>query len=142
MAHRSRASKPKIIHTDKLFGGRETAMDVHRKLAWNGAHCYVCGSGETVVRISYGQSPFDLMAHEPGIASQLIMASEDQQLPVWQSKYGPMVWFWAECVCSQCRTYAEREAAKLPSYILVEMDNGPGQDKVIVQVPRASMVAS
>jgi hypothetical protein len=129
--------RPKVIHTTKLFGGRETAEEVHRKHAWAGGRCYMCGDRVTAIKLSYAMSPVDLVAREPRITAMLLEQSEDGQLPVWLSKYGPMVWFWTEYACSTHQRYVEREAAKLPSYVLVEIDRGPGRDKTIVQVPQA-----
>lgn len=132
MASRSGA---KLIHRTKLFGGRETAEEVHRKYAWTGAKCYLCRDKNVVIQLSYAMSPIDLVTREPAIAAQLVGTSDNDMLPVWRSKYGPMVWFWVEHACATHQQYAEREAAKLPSYILVEIDRGPGKDKVVSQVP-------
>lgn len=125
--------RPRIIHRDKLFGGRETAMEVHRRLAWNDAPCYVCGSRETVIELQYSMSPRDLMVREPAIAA-VRMADNEGRLPIWRSKYGALVRFAVEHACSKCRKQVEIDAARLPSHILVEIDRGPGEDKPQVQV--------
>lgn len=122
------------IHRKKLFGGRETAQDVHRKHAWPNARCYMCGSGDVVIRLSYYQSPFDLIRHEPRIAAEL-MEGNDGQLPIWRSTQGPLVMFWVEYACRHDQQYVERQAAKLPDYIRVDIDRGVGEDKAVVQVP-------
>lgn len=140
MAHVSRASKrPEIIHRKKLFGGRETAQDVHRKLAWAGGRCYLCCGVDIVAKFEYFQSPKDLMKYEPGIASDIVSRSDNGQLPVWQSKYGPLVRFWSEYACRTHLKYVEIQAARLPSRIHVEIDRGVGEDKIIVQVPLGSV---
>lgn len=137
MAHRSRASSPApTIHRKKLFGGRETAQEVHRKIAWHGGTCYRCGSTAVVVQLSYSQSPLDLSLHEPNLTAQLIAASEDGQLPVWRSTYGPMVIYWVEYACAHHQKETEIDAARLPSYVLVQIDRGVGEDKVVSAVPR------
>lgn len=142
MAHVSRASsvfqasKPAKPHKvrKKLFGGRETAQEVHRKVAWAGGKCYVCGSRDITARFAYHMAPKELIFREPNIASHLIEGN-DGQLPIWHSQYGPLVNYWVEYSCRNDQRYVEREAAKLPSYILVEIDRGVGEDKAVVQVP-------
>ena len=39
-------AKAKAIarHRKKLFGGRETAEEVHRRIAWGKRHCTTCGT--------------------------------------------------------------------------------------------------
>lgn len=143
MGQRSRLAKTednntaKIIHRTKLFGGRETAQEVHRKHAWAGGQCYRCGDRDVRIQLNYHQSPIDLVANEPKIAAQLLAFSDNDQLPVWKSKYGPMVLYWVEYACSTHQRDSEIEAARLPSYILVEIDRGVGAEKIIGQVPRS-----
>lgn len=126
-----------IIHRSKLFGGRQTAQEVHREHAWTGGRCCVCNTGNIVIQLSYFQSPLDLVKHEPRIAAMLVETSDNGQLPTWKSKYGAMVPYWTEHACSACQGQVERAAAHLPSYILVEIDRGVGADKAVSSVPRS-----
>lgn len=129
--------KPEIRHRTKLFGGRESAQDVHRKHAWAGGRCYRCNDGNVVIQLSYHQAPLDLVRHEPKITAQLIELSDNGQLPIWTSRYGPMVLYWVEYACPTHQKEVERDAARLPSYVMVEIDRGVGADKTVVSVPRS-----
>lgn len=133
MFQASQPAKPHKIRK-KLFGGRETAQEVHRRVAWAGGKCYVCGSRDLAIKLSYAMEPFLLATKEPNIAAQLMLLN-DGQLPIWRSKYGPLVIYWTEYACKGDQRYVEREAAKLPDYIKVEIDRGVGEDKAVVQVP-------
>lgn len=143
MGHQSRiraarkAAKPEIIHREKLFGGRETAMDVHRQLAWHGGRCNGCGSGQTVIQIATHMLTKEIIDKHPSIAARIMMAAEDGQIPSWKSKYGPMTMVGVAYACAACRQSLESAAAKGPSYVLVEIDRGPGEDKIVSQVPIA-----
>lgn len=130
-------AKAPVIHRSKLFSGKQTANEVHREHAWAGGRCCVCNTGDIVVQLSYFQSPLDLALHEPRIAAMLLATSENGQMPIWQSKYGPMTPYWTEHACSSCQGQVERAAAHLPSYVFVQIDRGVGADKAIVAVPRS-----
>lgn len=127
--------KPKLIHTTKLFGGRETAAEVHRKYAWTGGKC-LCGDADVVIQIDCYATPKDLIENlraEP--LMRLLSQTENGQLPTFPTKYGPMTLFSKTWACETHRPTVEREAARLPSWVMVEIDRGPGVDKVISQVP-------
>lgn len=129
--------KPKIIHTKKLFDGKETAEEVHRELAWGKhAKCEICNDKLVTIRISCAMSPKDLVERTPLIAARIMAASDNGQIPSFLSKYGPMTWFSEVFSCATHQAALERSAAHLPSHVLVEIDRGPGKDKVVSQVPR------
>lgn len=145
MGRQSRARKTKraapakaaaqIIHTTKLFGGRETAMDVHRQHAWYGARCTGCQSPNVVIQISTHMLTKELIDRHPEISALIMAKSEDGQMPSWQSKYGRMTMVGVAHACKHCQQALESAAARGPDYVLVEIDRGPGEDKVVSQVP-------
>lgn len=125
----------KIIHTKKLFGGRETAEEVHRKYAWGPEkRCALCPD-VPVIRISLGCSPKDLIENMPNLARAVMAQSDRGGIPYFESKHGPMTWFNEVFACDTHRAIAEKQAARGPSWVLVEIDRGPGKDKTVVQVP-------
>lgn len=131
----ARKAEAKIIHTTKLFGGKETAADVHRQCAWTGSRCDACGDKTTVIQISTHMLTKELVEKHPVIAARIMMSSEDGNIPSWESKYGRMTRVGVAYACDTHRAQAERAAAHGPSNVLVEIDRGPGVDKVVVQVP-------
>lgn len=135
--------KAPVRHFKKLFGGRETAFEVHRKAAWfcidgNGNHvpafCYRCRSKDVRIQLEFHMNPEELLRREPMMAAMIMEEQEDHGLPVWKSKYGPMTPFWKEYACGACQKIVEIQAARLPSHILVQIDRGPDPDKTIVPV--------
>lgn len=146
MGHQSRARKTtqvasatqsaKIIHTTKLFGGRETAEDVHRQHAWHGARCNACGDREVVVQVSTHMLTKELIEKNPhNIVARIMAQSEDGTIPSWQSKYGRMTMVGVAYACTTHQRALETTAARGPSSVLVEIDRGPGKDKIVAQVP-------
>lgn len=127
--------KSPIIHFKKLFGGFETAFEVHRKHTWPNAFCTKCCDRDVRIQLSYAMSPSDLSAREPLLAAHLVSVSENGMLPEFSCKLGRLVWFWTEYACPAHQAQVEREAARLPSHIYVQIDRGPEKDKTIVGVP-------
>lgn len=139
-AREDRAAKPTatIIHRTS-FESRHgmTPQEYYSQVVWTGAkcYCYICGSRKIVAELKYFMSPTDLVAREPAIAAK-VFATNDGQLPVWKSKYGPMVKFAVEYTCRLHAKQVEIDAAKLPSHILVDIDRGPEPNKkTVVAVP-------
>lgn len=132
-----------LIHRTKLFGGKQTAEEVHRELAWGPMAVCQCGRKDVVIQIDGYASPKELLAHlRPEVIVRLMVATEDGQLPTFPTKYGPMVNFSKAWACEDHKQLAEQTAARLPSWVLVEIDRGPGKDKVVVQVPTLITKAS
>lgn len=125
----------KIIHSRKLFGGRETAEGVHRRVAWSGITCQACASRRVVIVIRSFAPVIEFMTKMPDEAAAAIEFLGDAGIPTTQSKYGPLVKLAVVGACAEHRQIAEHIAAKLPSWIVVEIDRGPGVDRPSVQVP-------
>lgn len=132
MGRRDRLQNPaaEVIHRDKLFGGRYTAHELHVKLAWNNAKCSACGAGPAIrIRVMIA---LDDMSLETRSAIEIEIALK-------RVKSVMTVKGWAICAsqmfaCKSCRMTAEIAAAKGPSYAMVDIDRGPGEDKPIVGV--------
>lgn len=132
--------KPKIIHRKKLFDGKETAQEVHRRYAWQpGARCAKCGDRDVVIQISSHMPTKELINNHPEVAGRVMAASEDgMTIPSWPSKYGRMTQVGIAYACETHRAEAERVAARAPSSVLIEIDRGVGKDITVVQVPRGA----
>ena len=132
MGHQSRARRPATIHRKQLFGGRETAAEVHARLGWRGrCSAHVAGppcGGTPVIRIMSFMPVTDFRARAPWIAEALIAPR------VVRMTYGPMVRIGKVLACAHHRQEAERAAARAPSCVLVEIDRGPGAERPVVQV--------
>lgn len=120
-----------IVHRRKLFGGRMTAMEIHRKYAWNNAKCDGCGSGATVIRIQVFV-PLADMEQKLREAVQVEIAL--RRVTTRMTIRGTAVRTSFVHACEGCRVAAERAAARGPSYAIVDLDRGPGEDKPVVGV--------
>ena len=128
--------KPGIIHRDKLFGGRMTAEEVHRSIAFAGQKC-PCGLPAAVKARSFAMAK-DLADRDPLMLQALAMKHPDGQVPVVMFnltgspqkfiKLGEVV------ACEICQPALEKTLAKAPSWVFVEFDRGPEKDKPMVQV--------
>lgn len=137
MSHKSRMRKAKAetIHREKLFGGRETADDVHRALVF----CRACDwcKGTPHERIIVMATLVDVLAKMPHYVA-IRRQMNGGVLMSTPSKYGRLVQLTNLVVCKTCAPSAERAAAHPPAgwrdNVIVEIDRGPGADKVMVQV--------
>lgn len=132
MGRRDRQQNP-IVHRSKLFGGRATAHELHAKLAWGGKPCSACGAPPAIrIQIFVALSDMSLalrLAVEAEIAAG--------RLHTMHSTAGPAVRTSVMMACSRCAPAAERAAANpsyAPSYAIVDIDRGPGEDKPVVGV--------
>jgi hypothetical protein len=128
------SKKAEVIHRRRLFGGRRTAEEVHRELGLRG-RC-ACG-GPPAIRIRVFIRHDDFVKLQPELAAMIAASNRDGPfIPTMESKYGPLVKRSDIVFCDHCRAYAERAAARTPSWAIVEIDRGVGPDKPTVQVPR------
>lgn len=143
MGRRSRAraeskalAKPEMIHRTKLFGGRETAEDIHREQVFR-RRCDSCG-GAPAMRIITMITLVDLLMHMKEFA-EFKRAANGGFIPSTPSKYGRLVQLTNVVACKSCGPSAERAAAHPPKpwgdRVIVEIDRGPGADKAVVAVP-------
>lgn len=127
--------KPQVLHSTKLFGGT-SAHQIHAELAWGNRACYFCKS-PPAIRIKSLVTVKDLERMNPRLLVMLT-AKYGGQLPTVPTTEGHVLVISDITACSNCKVGAERSAAKHPSWIAVEIDRGPGEDKIIVQVPGAA----
>jgi hypothetical protein len=133
----SRRDKPKgeAIHRQKLFGGVATAQEVHAKHGFR-QPCVAPGCKNLpVIQIKMFMLHDEFCARQPKLAAMIAMTNEaGRYVPAVPTTFGPMVMFSKVCACKTHQKDLEKEAAKAPSYVLVEIDRGPGADKPQVQV--------
>jgi hypothetical protein len=122
--------KPKTIHRRQLFDGRETAEQVHWG-AFPGAKC-ACGLPPAIRCVTFAPIG-DLLEQDP-LRAQAMAQANGGQLPMVRFTYGVFVKIGEMFACSLCKATLEKVAARLPSWVLVEWDRGPGPDSPIVQV--------
>jgi len=132
-----RDKKSEIIHRKKLFGGVATAEEVHAKHGIR-QPCQSDGCKNTpVVQVKLFMLHNEFVQRSPQMAAMIAMSNPDgRYIPSVPTTFGPMVMFSKVAACRAHQRELEREAAKAPSYVLVEVDRGPGADRPIVQVPR------
>lgn len=123
--------KPAVLHRSKLFNG-QSAEDVHRSHFPGNARCK-CGSRQVVVQARSFIPVADLIRDNPQLAMQLA-AQNMGQLPVVDFRHGKHVRIGSVFACRDCKTDLERALARAPSYVVVEIDRGPGPDAPVVQV--------
>jgi len=133
------SKKPKTIHFNKLFGGKMTAEEVHRSTALRGRKC-PCGLQAAGRAISFAPLS-DLFDKDP-MRVRWLAQQNGGQIPIVQFKTGredasaqKFVRLGEAVYCDICRSACEKAMAKLPSWVLVDWDRGPGKDKVVSQVP-------
>ena len=115
----------------RFADGKETPLEMHRRLAWGGKGCTTCG-GAAVIRIKTFMKSEDFALHvEPGMMA-MIAAACGGKLPSVPTKYGPIVRIGDAYACRACQRDAEVAAAKLPDHVIVEFDRGPAALKVRV----------
>lgn len=123
----------KVIHTKKLFEG-ESAEDVHQRLAFpTGAHCQTCQAKPVMGAITY--APFrEARERYPEIAAlnEQAVALLLVRLAIDSERRGvPCIRLGRSYSCAFHRKDFERALAKLPSWILVELQAGPAKSKFL-----------
>ena len=121
----------------KFMNGKMTPMEAHRRFAWGNKPCTTCG-GAPVIRLKTFMKADDFTSVvEPGIMA-MIAAACDGKLPTVPTKFGPIVRIGDAYACKACQKDAEVAAARLPEYVIVELDRGPKD--VPIQVGATGLV--
>ena len=124
----------KVVHLKKFAGGRETPQEMHRRLGIR-KNCVMCKGVPAVIRIKVFAPLAELVKRAPEYVAGIIASNPDgPYVPSIDTTYGKMVKVSDIGACDLCKTQAEKEAAKGPSWVLVEIDRGPGTT-LSVQVP-------
>jgi hypothetical protein len=136
VGHQSRIRKQRrgeVIHRTKLFGGVKTAHEVNAQLGWR-QRCAKC-QGPPVIKVRMFMLYDEFVKRSPQMAMAIAATNPDGPfIPTMPTTFGPMVKYASVCACSAHQKELEVMAAKAPSYVLVEIDRGPGADKPVVQV--------
>ena len=109
---------------------------VHRALAFK-RMCHFCG-GVPVVRIRVLAPLDEMMARNPELLLEVAAGNPDHPggLPTVPIRDGgtvkPYLMVSDVTACSACRKDALHAAAKGPSWVITEIDEGPGPSKVVV----------
>lgn len=115
----------KHIHTKQLFGGRQTAEEVHAHLAFpKNARCKGCNRKRPVLRCIV-MVPFDEAARRiPEIAMVSAEVLMQRVVSIRENPFDkqgkPYVRVSITYACKSCSAALEREAAKAPSWAIVE----------------------
>lgn len=126
--------KHEVLHRKTFMGGRMTPKEAHRLYGFRGRRC-VCGQ-PAAIQIKTLMHHDDFVKHaDPEMVAAIIATNQSgPRIPTIPTKFGPMVRVGQVYACDTCKVEAQRAAAKLPSWVLVEMDMGY-QEKATVAVP-------
>lgn len=135
MGRRDRLKSNPIIHRQKLFGGVKTAQEIHAEHGFR-ERCLKCG-GPPVIQVRMFMHHDEFVQRSPQLAATIAMTNPNgQYIPCVPTTFGPFVRFSTVTACKAHQKELELTAAKAPSYVLVEIDRGPGADNPIVQVAK------
>lgn len=120
-------------HVRKFMGGRRTPQEVHQAWAFPPhATCYACSRRPLVRAITMAQVD-DAKRKWPEIAKLTLRALMDRIVMIKgaDGQGVPYVRIGIAYACAECRSTMEKTLAKLPSWVLVEINAGPEAPKVI-----------
>lgn len=133
MGARDRLKSNPVIHRSKLFGGVKTAQEVHAEHGFR-ERCLKC-KGPPVIQIRMFMHHDEFVKRAPVLAMQIAYSNPDgPYIPCTPTTFGPFVKYATVTACRVHQKEAELTAAKAPSYVLVEIDRGPGAERPVVQV--------
>lgn len=125
-------AKNPIVHSTKLWGGRETAMEIHRRLAWGNALCTGCKARDIVLQV---QTFVALKDMSMSTRMELEFQVSIGKLHTVRTGEGPAIRTGLAYACPRCKPAIERAIARsAPSYVICDRDEGPGEDKPMVSV--------
>ena len=122
-------------HTKKLFGGRKTAEEVHQQYAFPiGAKCAGCGCRPLTRAIVMMEIKEALKNPAVALIAQASAEALFKQIVQIKNSEGkPTPYFRCAVVyaCKACTPQMEKQLAKAPSHAIVEINRGPGVDKIV-----------
>lgn len=128
-------SRTRALHRKKFMGGRMTPQEVHAQLAFPlDAKCAGCGRRPTIRAITMCE--LSEARKDPGIEAifQENPAAVVQRVVMLKGSDGkaiPYLRMGIAYSCASCRPTMERTLAKAPSHWVVEINDGPAEEKVI-----------
>ena len=119
----------------RAFGSAKTAEELHAQLAF-GRRCDACGGPPRIKIQSYVRLD-ELMERQPDLCAAIASRNPDGTgVPSFDSPHGRLVKLGDVVACAKCQQSAERSAAHPPTgtglHPIVEIDRGPGADRVVV----------
>lgn len=130
--------RAEVIHRRKLFGGKMTAEEAHAKYAFPlNARCTGCGTRKGLQTRFITLAPLDEMRRrDPAV--ELLMQNDPAAfikvlVPIKGASGQPEPYLRIATIyaCGPCTPAAELAAAHGPSWAIVEINRGPGKDKVV-----------
>lgn len=128
--------KSPIIHRRKLFGGRQTAQEVHAQHAfppW--AKCGGCGSRKQLQSVARVLYPLDEMRKRDPLFDALMSVNPQKFMEtIVQTIHGPYIRLTTVYCCRDphCQKAFAAALAKQPSWAIVDKNDGPGPDRIVV----------
>lgn len=124
--------KGTIIHSTKFLGGAMTPEELHQSMAFPvGSKCRLCGRPPMIALRSYGEEA-EMLKRDSMLRVLATAQPESYAKMLIRTKSGRYLRIGEVYACKQCAPQAEREAAHHPSWCFVDIDAGPGPDKVVV----------
>ena len=119
---------------DKFKHGDISIEDTHRAIEFNGRTCDKCKQPAAMRIRTFGELA-EVMRRSPEWVMQTA-AKNNGALPVVEFTYGKFIRVGEAYACEHCRSELEREAAKAPSWVIIEIDRGK-KDGISIQVPES-----
>lgn len=120
------------IHRKKLFGGKATAEEIHSKYAFPpDAQCTGCKTRGVITRIITLCPLDELKKKDPLLGDLMLVDPVEFQKVLVQTVHGPYVRIATVYACSRCTPAAEKVAAKAPSWMIIDINRGPGADRAV-----------
>jgi len=121
----------KNIHIEKFMGGRMTPRDVHAQLAFPfGSKCKYCSNPPAAKLTSFAEEA-EMLKRDPAL--KIHAKAEPDKYSQMRVKFKPG-WFLrinSVYACRSCLPGAEKAAAKLPSWVYVDIDRGPAELPIV-----------
>ena len=108
----------------------------HWQVAWNSAPCTGCAAKlrkrQPVVRARTYFPMDEFLKKYPAEAAQLYQ--QHGKIPAYETTEGSMVLVGEAFACRDCKVELAQQAARAPSWVLVEFDEGPNPDNYRAQL--------
>lgn len=120
------------IRRKRFMDGRISAEEFHSKYAFPpDAHCHCC-SARPVMRLMVFIPVDELEKRDPAFKLLMTLQPEVAMKMIVQFKHGPHVRTITMYACASHQTAAEQAIRGTPSWAVVEINRGPGTDKLVV----------
>ena len=129
--NRDQRRAAKNIHIEKFMGGRMTPRDVHAQLAFPfGSKCKYCSNPPAAKLTSFAEEA-EMLKRDPNL--KIHAKTEPDKYSQMRVKFQPGWFLRINCVyaCRNCLPGAEKAAAKLPSWVYVDIDRGPAELPIV-----------